>query len=131
MKHIYPAIFVKEKEGGYSIYFPDIEGCYSQGDNVDDAFAMGKDALALWLAHAEDKQMPIAPASKASDITPKKNETVALIEVDTDIYHKEWGNKSVKKTLTIPAWLNARAEEAGVNFSQTLQEALKEKLLSS
>lgn len=128
MKHIYPAVFTEESDGRYSIHFPDLVGTNSQGDDLVDAFDMAKDSLEFYIARRERDGEAIPKASSVSDISVEKNQTIALIEGDTDVYHKEWGSKSVKKTLTIPGWLNARAEAAGVNFSQTLQEALKEKL---
>lgn len=130
MKHLYPAIFTKEEEGGYSVHFPDLQGCYSQGDDVNDAYEMSQDALALWLAHAEDKGLDIPAPSSVDVLHPAADETIALIACDTDVYHRMWGSKAVKKTLTIPAWLNTKVEAANVNFSPVLQEALKNQLLT-
>lgn len=127
MKYVYPAIFTPEPEGGYCVMFPDLPGCITCGDTITEAIEMGRDALSMWLCDAENKNEPIPPASKLSDIQ-HDNGFVNLIDTDTDEYRRLNDNRAVKKTLSIPSWLNAQAEKAGVNFSQILQDALKSHL---
>ena len=127
-KYIYPAIFTPEKEGGYSIVFPDIDGCYTCGDNLDDGLSMANDALALMLVQLEDDKEDIPAPTPINKLKLKKNEFSTLISADTIKYRHTLNNAAVKKTLSIPAWLNDAAISAGINFSQVLQDALKTQL---
>jgi len=127
-KYIYPAIFTKEDEGGYSILFPDLQGCYTQGEEIQDSLEMANDALCLALYCLEDRNEEIPAPSDPSTIKYDENSFVTLVSCDTIEYRKFFDSKAVKKTLTIPSWLNKMAEQAELNFSQILQNALKEKL---
>lgn len=126
-KYIYPAIFSSE-EGGFSVRFPDIDGCFTSGEDLADALKMANDTLALMLVHLEDEKRDIPVPSDILSLKIKKGEFSSLISADTIAYRHTLNNMAVKKTLSIPAWLNDAATAAGVNFSQTLQDALKEKL---
>ena len=117
----YPVVFHPE-EVGYSVTVPDIEGCFTQGDDMNEAVAMAQDAIGLMLEDCKTYPKPSNPA----DIHLEPNEFVAMVPFDEAAYKKK--QKPVKKTLSIPAWLNRAAEEAHVNFSGVLQEALKAKL---
>ena len=88
---------------------------------------MAKDALSLFVFDMTEDKLEIPKASDPSSIKPEKG-FITLIEFDLLEYKKKYDNKAVKKTLTIPNWLNNLADENNINFSQTLQEALKEKL---
>ncbi len=126
-KYVYPAIFSKE-EGGYSVAFPDLDGCYTAGEDLLEAIDMAEDALALMLYHLEKEKRRIPRASEAEQIRVKKGEFVNYITCDTLGYQKRKNKKAVKKTLSIPGWMDEAATDAGINFSQLLQEALSEKL---
>ena len=128
MKYVYPAIFTPVENGEYSIRVPDLPGCVTCGKNLPDALDMAQDAISMWLCDAEDNKEGIPPASSVFDINCEKSEFVNLIAVDTVEYRNLSDSRAIKKTLTIPNWLNTKAEKAGVNFSQVLQEALKERL---
>ena len=123
-KYAYPAVFTLEEDGTYSIIFPDLEGCYTCGDNLEDGIEMAEDALALTLYGYEKEGREIPKASVPTAITVSENEFVNFIACDTMAYRKMYNNKAVKKTLTIPEWLNEAATSMGLNFSQVLQEAL-------
>jgi len=126
-KYVFPAVFTKEDNGHYFINFPDLKNCYTQGDNLQDAYDMASDVLCLCLYNLEEKGEPIPTPSNPENI--KANDGfVALVGVDTLEYRMFYNNKAVKKTLTIPQWLNTMAEREGVNFSYVLQSALKERL---
>ena len=125
-KYVYPAVFTKEEDGKYTVEFRDLEGCYTCGDDLEDAIAMAEDVLALTLYDYEEERKPIPEAKEGYKL--KKNEFINFIRCDTEEYRRMYNKKAVKKTLTIPEWLNEKATEAGINFSQVLQEALKEKL---
>lgn len=136
MLSVYPACFFKE-ENGYSVIFPDLD-LATCGENKDEAMSMAIDCLAgrlRWLMQAGD---PIPAPSPINTIDPvavsrgleiEPNETfVNMVSVDVEAYAKEHFDKSVSKTLTIPAWLNTAAVEMDINFSQVLQEALLAKV---
>lgn len=127
-KYVYPVIFTPEKKGGYSVSFPDLEGCYTCGDNLEDSLEMAEDALALFLYEYEKAGQTIPEPSKRETIIINSNEFINYIVCDTMGYRKRYRNKAVKKTLTIPEWLNEEATALGINFSQVLQDALKEQL---
>ncbi len=137
MLSIYPACFYKEKNG-YSVIFPDLNDLSTCGDTLEDAMAMAIDCLAGYLKwcqeDGDDIPVPsalpaVSPEAVAAELGISYNEAfVNMISVDVDAYAKEHFNKSIKKTLTIPAWLNKAALEQGINFSKTLQEALLEKI---
>lgn len=126
-KFLYPAVFQSEDEG-YSVWIPDIQGCISQGDTFEEAYENINDALSLFVLEAKKEKEDLPKASKPESIQISKGQFVALIEFDLAAYLKKKDDKAVKKTLTIPAWLNEVAEEEGINFSQVLQKALKETL---
>lgn len=128
MKYVYPAIFTPEDNGGFSVLFPDLEGCYTCGDDLTEALEMAEDALALVLYGYETNAKPIPAPSSLSDIACSNDSFVNYISCDTLIYRKMYNNKSVKKTLTIPEWLNEAAVSMDINFSQALQEALMQKV---
>lgn len=127
-KYVYPAIFSPEEEGRYSVFFPDLEGCYTCGDDLQDAIVMAEDVLAFYLYDEEIEGNVIPEASSPDHLTCEKGEFVNYIACDTIEYAKMHNTRAVKKTLTIPEWLNAAATKAGINFSQVLQEALLEKV---
>ena len=127
-KYIYPAIFTSEENGKFSITFPDIDGCYTCGDDLGDGMEMAQDALSLMLTHLEDEKRAIPPASDINDLNVQSDGFATYISCDTTIYRRLVNNTAVKKTLSIPAWLNDAAMAAGLNFSQVLQEALKSQL---
>ena len=127
-KYAYPAIFTPEEDGTYSIVFPDLDGCYTCGDSIEDGLEMAEDALALVLYGYEKDGREIPAPSAPSTLTLSGNEFVNYVACDTMAYRKMYNNKAVKKTLTIPEWLNEAASSMGLNFSQVLQEALLQKV---
>ena len=128
-KYVYPAVLTLEDGGQYSVCFPDIEGCFTSGESLAEALEMAQDALCLMLFDREEENHPIPAPSGSKEISAQyPNDLVSLIACDTMEYRKRYQNHAVKKTLTLPAWLNILAEQSGINFSQVLQEALKEKL---
>ena len=125
-KYVYPAVFTREKEGNYSVIFKDLEGCYTGGDTLEEALYMAEDVLAFTLYDYEVEGKTIPEAD--SNIELKDGEFINYIRCDTEEYHRMNNNRAVKKTLSIPEWLNEKAVAAGINFSQVLQEGLKERL---
>jgi len=133
MKYVYTAVFEpepsKETVGKmlYNVSFPDLD-CHTCGESLNDAICMARDVLCLHLYHMEQEGKPIPVATPPQAIKVITGAFVSAIDVDTEFYKRFYDNKAVRKSITIPAWLNAEAEKSNVNFSQTLQTALKEKL---
>lgn len=126
----YPAVFAKEDDGTYSVSFPDIEGCYTCGDDIADGMNMAEDALALMLYSNYEKAGKKFPkASDIKDILVRENEFVSYVMADLTYYRKKYGNKSVRKSVSIPEWMDIEAENAGISCSQVLQDAIREKLM--
>ncbi len=137
MLSTYPACFFHDNDG-YSVIFPDLNYLATCGQSLDEAMTMAIDCLAGYLYSCKLDNTPIPEPSPISDISPTniaaELETdcgdvfTSLVSVDVEDYAKKHFEKSIKKTLTIPAWLNAAAIKQGINFSQVLQEALILKL---
>lgn len=127
-RYVYPAIFTQEENGQYSVVFPDLKNCFTQGEDMADALEMASDALCIMLYDYEENEKAIPSASDIKKIETDVNSVVSLVACDTVEYRRFYDNKAVKKTLTIPNWLNTMAERANVNFSNVLQEALKQQL---
>ncbi|HML37374.1 MAG TPA: type II toxin-antitoxin system HicB family antitoxin [Bacillota bacterium] len=127
-KLFYPAVFQPEQEGGFSVFFPDLDGCNTQGDTIEESYSMAFDALGIVLSYMEDEGIPIPKASAPQQIALEEGQYIVVIEFDMMEYKKKTGSQAVKKTLSIPSWLNVEAEKAGINFSAVLQSALKEQL---
>ncbi|NCB92860.1 MAG: type II toxin-antitoxin system HicB family antitoxin [Clostridia bacterium] len=127
-KLFYPAIFHKAEEGGFWISFPDLPECFSEGDSMSEAYTMAVDALGLALTSREKEHKEIPEPSTPDIITLEQDSFLVVIEFDMLAYKKRTNPKAVKKTLSIPEWLNEEATALGVNFSQVLQEALIAKI---
>jgi len=125
MKTVYPAVLRPEPEGGYTVLYPDLDGCISYGEDLKDALEMAQEALGLYLVSLEERKINIPVASDVRTIRVDDDSIVSPIMVEVNKYRR---NKTVNKTLTLPAWLNEAGEKAHVNFSGVLQEALKQKL---
>lgn len=124
MKNVfYPAVFLKEQDG-YSVRIPDIDGCFSEGDTMDEACANALNAIGLNLEDCADYPAPSEP----NKIELEKDEFIVMLEFDMLAYRRRNDTRAVKKTLTIPSWLNSIAEENHINFSSVLQTALKSQL---
>ena len=125
MKYVYPAILYAD-DGKVGVTVPDLPGCHTFGNDVADALFMVKDAIEMWLWNAENESITIPAASE--NLTTEKGETVNLVAADTDEYRKANDTRAIKKTLSIPSWLNHQAEKANAPFSQILQQGLKDYL---
>lgn len=134
MLSVYPACFYEEKEGGYSVIFPDLNHLATYGDTLENAVEMAVDCLAGYLYTTKNTGETVSKPSDISsiDINAEYDEYekafVNMIAVDVEEYAKKHFEKSVKKTLSIPVWLNDMAVENNINFSQVLQSALKKQL---
>lgn len=128
MLKTYVAVIQEAEEGGYTLYFPDVENAYTEGDNIEETMTNAQEVLGVMLAYRIEEEEPFPVQSSIADINNSltHNEFAALIQVDYTQYIRD--SKVIKKTLTMPDWLNKMAEKEGIAFSATLVEALKEKL---
>ncbi len=123
MMFVYPAIFHQE-DNAYWVEFPDLPGCQSFGDTLPETMAEAQGALAAYVLTLLEQGKTLTQPSDIGTITPEDGFT-SLVACTIDQYKE---TRAVKKTLTIPSWLNDRATAMGVNFSQVLQEALITKI---
>ena len=135
----YPAVFLKDTESdGYTILFPDLPGCISCGDDVKDALYMANDALGTYLFDGYSKLEDLPKSSRLEDIKIEdsieegEEEYLSLegsfksyVGLDLTDYVKKHENRTVKKNVTIPSYLNEMGKSNKVNFSKLLTEALE------
>ncbi len=126
MQLTYPACFYPddERKGAYAVVVPDLPGCVSGGDSLAEAILMGTDAASGWVLDELEDGKPVPKASTPESIVPEPGGFVSILVLDMDAYAEKYGEKSVRKNLTIPAWLNTFAEENHINFSQVLKDSL-------
>ena len=123
-KYFYPAIFHKAEEGGFWISFPDFPECLTEGDDLSQAYEMAADALGLCISDMIKNKVKLPEPHYPNNIELKDDSYLVVIQFDLEAYQRKYNNKAVKKTLSIPQWLNEKAVSRGINFSQVLQEAL-------
>lgn len=126
-KLFYPAVFHKAEEGGFWVSFPDLPECFTEGDDMTQAYEMAVEALGLALVSRKEDKEEI-PTPTEIDKLNSDDGTLVIVEFDMLEYQKKHNSRAVKKTLSIPEWLNEEATAMGVNFSQVLQEALMNKV---
>ena len=126
MKLTYPAIFrpFSDGSGGYVVEFPDLPGCVTEGRTMEEAIEMGIDAASGWILGELEDGEKIPKASEYRDVPAAENEMVNVLLLDMDSYAEKYGEKAVRKNLTLTAWLNTFAEKNNINFSKILQDAL-------
>ena len=121
-EYVYPAIFHSNDDGSYTITFPDLDGCISEGKSLGNAMYMAQAALTQWIEYLTDKKLEIPTASDLKNVCPAAEEFVSLIRADIK------DGRAVKRTVSIPKWMDDQVSEAGLSLSRVLQDALKEKL---
>ena len=119
MNLVYPAVFTpyEDESGGYAVEFPDLTGCVTGGDSMAEAVFMAEDAASGWVLTEPE-------ATAINEVATEEGQFVSLIALDMDAYAAKYGSNAVKKTLTIPAWLNTFVEQNGISCSKVLQDAL-------
>lgn len=127
-KLFYPAIFHKAEDGGFWVSFPDFPECFTDGDDMTQAYEMAVEALGLAICSREKEKEELPPASSVDSISISFEEFLVIVEFDLLAYKKRTNSRAIKKTLSIPEWLNEAAMASGINFSQVLQEALIQKI---
>lgn len=129
MKYTYTALFIPKEDGsGYICRVPDLPGCISSGSSLDEAIDMITDAACGWLCVAEDEDLDIAAPTPQNQIEHESGDVLSLIRVDTIAYRAQTDTRSVRKNVSLPAWMANLADKRGINCSQVLQEGLLSKL---
>lgn len=126
--YLYPAIFTYEEGEEIAVTFPDLPGCATSGADDKEAYDMARDALGGFMWCLEDDGDDIPKATPLAEVEVEENERAVLVEVFMPAIRLAQQNRSVNRTVTLPAWMNAAAMDKGVNFSQVLQAALVEQL---
>lgn len=126
MKNSYPIILTPDT-GGYVVDIPDFE-IGTQGDSIVEAMEMARDAIGLMGIDMEDDGKPLPQPSRLESISRGPEDIVTLVDVDFTEYRRQNDMRTVRRNVSLPSWLNAAAEKAGLNVSAVLQTALKQQL---
>lgn len=121
-EYVYPALFHANDDGSYTITYPDLPGCISEGKSIANAMYMAQSALTQWIEYMADHDLSLPAASAISDISAAQNEFVNLIRVEIK------DTRAVKRTVSIPKWMDDLVSESGLSLSRVLQDALRERL---
>lgn len=122
IEYVYPAVFHSNEDGSFTIIYPDLQGCISEGKSLGNAMYMAQVALTQWVESLIDKNQVIPMASNLQDITTEPGEFVNLIRADVK------DGRAVKRTVSIPKWMDDKVSESGLSLSRVLQDALKDRL---
>ena len=132
MKYIYTATFIPNENGTkYYCRVPDLPGCITTGDSLEDAIEMITDAASGWLVVAEDEGNDIQTATPQHELNIPEKTICSIIRIDTFAYRAATDTKAVRKNVSLPAWMATLAEKRGVNCSQVLQDGLMQLLNAS
>ena len=123
MEYVYPAVFHKNVDESYTIVYPDLPGCTSEGKTLGNAMYMAQSALTQWIGYLTDKKQEIPKASSVQEVKTSAGEFVSLIRADVK------DGRAVKRTVSIPKWMDEKAIQSGLSLSRVLQEALSERLV--
>ena len=123
MDYVYPAIFHKNNDGSFTVTYPDLVGCITEGKNLENAMRMAQSALTQWINYLQDQKQAIPQPSKLNNIQANTDEFVNFI------FSEIKDKKAVKRTVSLPKWLDEKVTESGLSLSRVLQDALTEKLV--
>lgn len=122
-EYVYPAIFhPNQDDGSFTITFPDLPGCITEGKNIGNALYMAQDALRVWLQFTSDEKEPIPAPRDAAQVETAPGEFINLVRAEIK------DTKAVRRTVSIPKWMDEQVTAAGISLSRVLQDALKERL---
>ena len=121
MQFVYPAIFCDNGDGSYTITYPDLPGCISEGKSLANAMYMAQSALTQWVEYLSDKKQEFPEASNVKDIRVNSNEFLNLVHAEPK------DGRAVKRTISIPKWMDDRVTDSGLSLSRVLQDALTQK----
>ncbi len=131
MKYTYTAVFTPTEDGTeYYAKVPDLPGCVTTGDSLEDAIEQITDAASGWLVVAEDEGLEIAPATPQANLPHEASDLLSLVQIDTIAYRALTDTRAVRKNVSLPAWMANLAEKRGINCSQVLQDGLRAMLIS-
>ena len=125
MNYVYPATYEYEDNGTISVYFPDIDNCFTFGETIEECLSNAKECLELFIESELEEEKKLPEPTNYSNITGNKFLVIA------DVENMKKQNRAVNKSVTVPHWLNVAAEKEHINFSDVLQEALKQRLANS
>jgi len=125
---VYPVIFTPEEEGGYCVYAPDISGCVTSADNYADGIDKIRDGIGGFALMYIDEGKSLPKPSNPAELEHGADDLVSLVDVDIEAYRRATGGKAVRRTISIPEWMDVQASREGVSLSQCLQEALRQRL---
>jgi predicted RNase H-like HicB family nuclease len=118
MEYVYPAIFHKNNDESYTVTYPDLPGCISEGKSLGNALQMAQSALAQWIEYLADKKQALPKASMFNEVAADKGDFVNLVRVESR------DGRAVRRTVSIPKWMDERVAETGLSLSRILQDAL-------
>ena len=121
-EYVYPALFHKNDDNSYTITYPDLPGCISEGKSLENALYMAESALTQWMEYLSDSKQPIPNSTPMQEIAVEAGEFGNLIRTDVK------DNRAVRRTVSIPKWMDDKVSDAGLSLSRVLQDALKERL---
>jgi predicted RNase H-like HicB family nuclease len=122
MEYVYPAVFHTNDDGSYTITYPDLPGCISEGKSLGNALYMAQEALKQWIEYLADKKQNVPLPSAADNIKPAGGEFVNFIRVEIK------DERAIRRTVSLPKWMDDKASETGLSLSRVLQDALAERL---
>ena len=118
MDYVFPALFHANDDGSYTITFPDLPGCVSEGKTLANAVYMAQAAMSQWIGYLADKNQAVPEASNLKDVETAEDEFVNLVRADVK------DGRAVKRTVSIPKWMDDKVTEVGLSLSRVLQDAL-------
>lgn len=124
MKYYYTAVLTPQKDGSVYACVPDLDGCVSSGRDLNDALDMITDAACVWLVSNEDHDRPVVKPSFQSELPHSENSYFTIIRIDTIKYRAETDSRSVRKNVSLPAWMAHLADKRGINCSKVLQDGI-------
>lgn len=124
MQYVYPAIFHANDDGSYTITYPDLPGCISEGKSLENAIYMAQAALTEWIEYLHDRKLDLPHASRLKAIPINEPEFINLVRADIK------DDRAVRRTVSLPKWMDDEVVSAGLSLSRVLQEALTQKLQS-
>jgi predicted RNase H-like HicB family nuclease len=122
MEYVYPAVFHKNNDGSYTVTYPDLPGCISEGKSLGNALQMAQSALAQWIEYLTDKKQALPKASMFNEVAADEGDFVNLVRAEAR------DGRAVRRTVSIPKWMDERVAEAGLSLSRILQDALMARL---
>jgi predicted RNase H-like HicB family nuclease len=128
VKYVYPVVLSPEQDGGYCVYAPDLPGCVTEAETLIEGIEKIREGLCgILMIHERDK-LPIPAPSKPQSIERETDDIITFVDADVGEYQRRVGSKAVRRTISIPEWMDDAASKAGVSLSQVTQDALRQQL---